>query len=169
MLAGILSSPNQLAIRFYVGQIMADVHFSVLEIEDGFTVLCFQKPPEQSSTRLQCLLGVLHEWKNRYPARVISDVQIIKDKDSRGRAALPRSAGDLSHDPPRRASARNTSVPATSARPECFTLGAEISTTIRTCTSSCRAAARRKMLRAPTLHGQETRISNCVSNFRSGE
>ena len=60
---------------------MADVHFQVLEIEDGFTVLCFHKPPEQSSMRLHCLLGVLHEWKNRYPARVVSDVQVIKDKD----------------------------------------------------------------------------------------
>ena len=38
---------------------MADVHFSVLEIEEGFTVLCFRTPPEPHQMRLQCLLDLL--------------------------------------------------------------------------------------------------------------
>jgi len=31
--------------------------------------------------RLHCFLDLLQQWRIQYPARVISDIQIIKDKD----------------------------------------------------------------------------------------
>lgn len=60
---------------------MADVDFSVLEIEQGFTVLCFRTPPEPAKMRLHCLLDLLQQWRIQYPARVVSGIQVINDGD----------------------------------------------------------------------------------------
>jgi len=56
-----------------------EIQFSILEIEEGFTILCFRKGPVLQESRLHCLLGVLEQWRKRYPLRMVKDVQLVRD------------------------------------------------------------------------------------------
>jgi hypothetical protein len=58
-------------------------NFSVTarEMEPGYTMFFFQAAPRITESRLHCLLFTFGDWCREHPERIVSDLQIVKDKD----------------------------------------------------------------------------------------